>query len=1241
MAGVSAGAVGGASGELGSGHRAGAVAFLVVHGLLGREVEGLFPAGGAGSPEKVRLETDDPTDDVVCETTAGRKAWIQAKHQVSVGNDGAGLAPVVDQWARSISEGSVRPGDALVLAVGGAHLTGPMVELRDALRRRRDPNSGNLTVGQQGKLDILRRQIKCKAPYLDYEATTRLLDAAVVWHVDAADAENCDIGKPVDSQHAQLGAALLGAVYAPDSCPRAMAVLTGAARSLARLRTGSITHEWFEVLRAAKIAAIESPGDFPAARLVARDRALKRYRYKLVADAKELSLSNLGMPVAKLLCPGLAEGIRVVDATRGEASPYGLSALDGRALIPALRRRGRTLLKGLPGSGKSVALTQVAATWATADCAPVPIYVRLQDISTLIRRGRPLKIDNRLLASVGAGDYSNEDRDLLVEELADQLDKGSAMVLLDGLDECRENRHVVAEALRAWLTGAHSDTDLVVTTRDSAYSSARILDLPELAMCEPADLDVTLRRLLDHLADAVPETESRAEWIAARRAWLDQARAGGEDFWKVPLFAVMLVLNAAHRSLQTLPSTRAATLYQTIEDVTRHWEARYRQGDLLGVFNGRLAEDVLIDTFAVLGHALAATGELPQAAAKLVVESRLREHYHRPPGEASSHANVILELWDEAGVFVETSAGTVVARARLFTEVATAVVLRGLPDQEQCNWIRDHIEDAGWHNTLELAAELSSQLGSIIARIAATSSDPFAGLLLCRARRRGADVDLDQMISVWGRLVELVPTISNLKERWELTRALAMEPLPCALHAQALLMLLEAAPERATIIKALAAANWDLEPQDNEWRRSCLVAMLTAPQPPGLGMPPGTRVSALAVDPDYSQAVVVAAKALVPEFPEYVSLVVDATEVIGSGMSWDLRQYLVDQGYWQALQAGRDKREGGGASIFDQVRSLDFWQGWLGVLPEVGARGDISRSQAWHLDEFAAVVAVMKISQSPSYAVPQASRDHAVNFARLTLATARCVGLDSGAIVSQAVELSSMSDSDISELLLRNPPSRDRIPLLKPECVADEAPTLIEIINNGSVWMQGRAARLLSAHAVTDARERRFDELEQKVRSFAPRTQYLVADAILAGSDSAADARLSRFAQYELPTVRAAAAASAATRIVAGDESLQTAEIADRLAIDPDAEVRSVLIGATTMAVRREIRTHNTLSKRLVERVNNLIARVLSPALRWSCAVCGRTNAIESEACVACSVVGPELELDCEKLGKLFAIEAE
>jgi hypothetical protein len=681
------GAIGGAAGEIGSAHRAGAAALIVAYGLAGREVEGLYPGRDAGPPLCVRTETDDPVDDVLCEC-AGRQAWIQAKHSLVVGAEGDGLAPVVAQWTATVRDGLVRPGDALVLAVGGQALTKPLLLLRSALQRRRDDQSGNLTAEEQNVLSLLCRQIKRVAPDLDNTAHDFLLDAAVVWHVDASDAENCIIGVPVLCQHAQLGAAILYAMTDPSAGPKAFAALTTAARSFARRRSGADMLAWFTVLRDAGVTVLPDCGGPPAARFAARAETLGRYRNQLAQTAATLSLSNLGMSISRLPCPQLAEGIRVEDPAKSTNRLITSENGTWSALLPAIRRRSRSLLRGLPGSGKSVALAQIAGAWAADPRAPLPLYVSLQPLVKIVRDTERLVINATLLSKAASLEFPEEDRDLLVEELIDRLNKGQVVVLLDGLDECRDARHVVAESLHSWLdTVAHPDTGLVITTRDSAYSSAKILGLQELIMREPADLAMTLHHLLENLADAFAPNGSREDWITSRLRWLESAPTGGDEFWRVPLFAIMLTLLAARRAPATLPTTRARALHQVVQEVTRRWEARHRHGCRIGTFDGALAEGMLIDSFAILGFALADTGETSTPTLKVLIEKRLHEHYGLPPGVTAIDAEDVLALWDEAGVFVATRNGTVTVRARLFAEVAAAISIDTLPEIVQREWI--------------------------------------------------------------------------------------------------------------------------------------------------------------------------------------------------------------------------------------------------------------------------------------------------------------------------------------------------------------------------------------------------------------------------------------------------------------------------------------------------------------------------------------------------------------------------
>jgi hypothetical protein len=1231
MAVAAAGALGGASGELGSAHRASTAAFLVVHGLLGREVEGLFPQASAGTPVRVRMETDDATDDVLCETSTGRRAWIQAKHQVRVGDSGVGLAPVVEQWAASIRDGSVAPGDALVLAV--ANLTRPLRHLREALRRRRDANSGNLTGAQQTELARLEGQVRAIAPDFAQAVVNRMLDAAVVWYVDAADAENTVHGAPVDSPDAQLGAAMLGAVYAPAHCPRAMAALTTAARSFAQLRSGAVTKEWLAVLRRAHIPMSEHPADVPATQQLARDAALESYRIWLTSQAARLSLSNLGYSIPRMPSAGLADGIRVTDAALLAGAHADAEPTTSR-LLPVVRRYRRLLLRGLPGSGKSVALAQLAAQCVATEHAPTPVLVRLQDLQQPVARGA--EVTSELLARIAAETCPEVDRRRLEEALAERMRTGDAVVLLDGLDECRSRRHVVAQALHSWLSTTHQEMDLVLSTRDSAYSSASILKLREFALCEPDDLDLTLGRLLEHLAATLDEPERQDDWIGERRRWLAQARADGEDFWRVPLFAVMMVLSAARHEPSMLPTNRASILYQAIEDVTRHWEVRFRDVFASAALTGQLAEDVLIDTFAVLGRALSDEGELPAAEAKALVAERLVKHFGRPRGVAESQAASILDEWDEAGVFVHSHGEKVSARTRLFTEVAMAIWLRSRSEPEQRAWIVDHLEDATWHQTLELAAELSPTISAELAAIAPSSASPIAGRVLMRARGAGAAVTVEAMWPVWQQLIACVPALRDPAERWALVRELATEPLPSALHKSALDTLAQAAPERTAIMKALAAYWWDFTGGDASWRHESFVSMLATDNPPSLGATE-TEASRFDIDTDFAQAMVEAATALIPEFPEYADQVGKVAGAVSSDASWQLQRLLVDEGFenslpdWIKQSRARDTR-----MFSDAWMNDSFWSPWFDALAAEEAPGDITPRQAWHLDELAAVVAVMKIGASPWNVVQEATDACPAALARLTVIVAKCIGVEPAVVSAQAQLLSPLRRMDVGELLLRNPTPKAAVPKAKAACVAEHTTALVEVLDQGTAWLQNQAAALLSHLPEGPEREPLFDALETELGQRVPRAQFLLARMMLITDETlSVPARLTRLASHELAGVRAGATASAVASAYSADRIEGDADHIYALAGDPDAQVRSTLVEALTAYFAGRHSTEAAVSGAIPIDINTLVAAVLGPVCRWACATCGSANAAADSFCAACGDAAPKLVEECEKLIEL------
>ena len=59
-----------------------------------------------------------------------------------------------------------------------------------------------------------------------------------------------------------------------------------------------------------------------------------------------------------------------------------------RSLVDVVLNRGRVILTGLPGSGKTTAMAQLAAVWAADETGPLPLTVRATVILDALAKTR-------------------------------------------------------------------------------------------------------------------------------------------------------------------------------------------------------------------------------------------------------------------------------------------------------------------------------------------------------------------------------------------------------------------------------------------------------------------------------------------------------------------------------------------------------------------------------------------------------------------------------------------------------------------------------------------------------------------------------------------------------------------------------------------------------------------------------------------------------------------------------------
>ncbi|MGJ5832029.1 NACHT domain-containing protein [Streptomyces ossamyceticus] len=665
-----AGALGGATNEAGATHRAGIAALLVTYGLLGEGVPWLKSSAPVVT---LRLEADRHVDDVVVDLADDTCAYMQAKLSASP----KAFQDTVDQWCRSITSGECRAGDELLLVVTRAPKN--IQVLAEALTTRR---AGASPTSAESR-ELQRLQFLAAGQGLNQQDTTLLLDAAKIQILDARD----------DQREEFLGVACLTAAVVPVGHGQAaFRALRAAVRHQAEQRASSQLPAWLSWLADAQLPLVADREGAAAARLQARLLAVRAYRESWAAQQDLLPLGHLGFGVESMTVDGVTGSLTADSHPPREVR-------DG--LADAVRRQGRLMLVGRPGSGKTVASRLIAARWAATDLAPVPVWLRLRDLVPLLNATGPSRLD---LADVV---QAATDEQVLQEALIEYIERGEALLLLDALDEVLDRQDAVIEAVADLIGRLPAELDVVITTRHSAAPAAERLELPVYELREPTDLEATLDQLLHTVAAKFAGHEDTDVWIADRTQRIEQSQRAEPDLWRVPLLATLMVLLIAQSPAAAVPSSRAGLLSEVINSSVRRWETArpYRP---VPDTDPDLTAEVLLDCFDDIAHLIAASGSASWQDTHAAVTARLQQHWGKPAGVAAAMARHVLEYWDAAaGIFItDTPNGQLTARTRLFAEIGE--VRWALKDQDGiAEWMQELLADPGRHECGRLAASLS------------------------------------------------------------------------------------------------------------------------------------------------------------------------------------------------------------------------------------------------------------------------------------------------------------------------------------------------------------------------------------------------------------------------------------------------------------------------------------------------------------------------------------------------------
>jgi hypothetical protein len=1064
----------GVANEAGSVHRRNVAVFLAVHGLTGRAVLG-------GIPTFLAFETAHATDDILCELDTGRRLFISAKRTCGVGKP---FQDTVADWVKTAFEA----GDRLVLAT--AEPKSSVRFLGPALERRREAPGTVAPKGEAAALDDLMEQLADET-----EATRdRMIDAAAVL--------------VVNDHHKLMCAVLEGTVVQPGQGPATVSHLESLFHTQAGSAYSGDLDSWRTRLVSLGVPLLEGPDGSSHAQWI----ALAKHREALASRLGRVDLSLLADDLEPLVIPDLVMGIRVTTDTGDPDDPTDTSRLDLLA-----RRVPRLLVEGLPGSGKSAALVQLAALWAREPDAPLPILVRLKELAGRCAEASDVTAD--LLCDLAAGGRAD-----LAAGFRAALARGHAVLLLDGLDECLDKAALIAQGVKQTVSGLPAQTGVVLTTRPGSAAATRRLGLLNALLTTPSDLDTVLTRLLEHVA-ATRAPDDPAGWVADRSDRLRTVRSDLRDVGEVPLLSILVALTIADDRRADLPTTTAGVLTSAIEQTITRWEDR--KDSLPAGYAVRPTKDQLLTAFAAIGRLLARQPITAPGQVRDTVIDALVRHWALPRADATERASAAMWFWDDRnGVFVTDTHGNLTARSRVFAEIGAAQWCPHLDEPELRDWVDTAVEDQPQHAALLLAAQTDHRVVPLLLDHPQIATQALHNGARFTDEQRG--VLLDRLLHpVTPATADAEGSVTTASPSKSVIRLIAGLPLSGALNVRRVeaLMSFDMSHDDRTCSLATAA----MAAATTERRRltpsevDTVMAMLSLPLPTDAPRPPTgggvRRFGGRAPLPRERGAAVVQASKRVGQLPEAAAgLFARLTPRMSTGEASKTAANLSRQGHMTGLEDSFGKvlttLDGVHGQVLDDFRTL------LGIIGGLSSAAvSLGARQRWRLDSLNRLLQALRFHTTEPVDLFTIATARAHDLTGTWLRTvALAAGLDPDILAAEARSCLPDAVQDVLDLVCVCFPCEDD--MLSLERLDEDARAQLPALLVGDVdWMADTATEILWGHVDLAW----FQVVTALIPHASPSRRYGLACLAISLSGDTADQAAAYFASSDPPMRWAAA----------------------------------------------------------------------------------------------------------------------
>lgn len=1179
-------------------YRAAVAAFLGAHVLRGWAIGGLDLPRQASVPLDLQLETDEALDDIGCSLRGDGTLRIQAKHTLKLSTrPGSPFADAVAQCRSAVRNGGLDP-DRDRLAIVTAAPSGPVERLSDALRRRRSVIPGSPTTAEAAAL----KKLESLLGDLDDKQRALLLDCLVI--------VRCEPGES-GLHDAQLAGLLLdGAVVAHGSGPEAFEALRSKALDLARLRQGLDVAGLLTTLSEAGLKLSGDADGSAALRLVARQAAATTYRQRLQDDGETIRLLGVGADLPRLVLSDLDAEVKAIEPGLDEERP------SERPLSLLVRRRGRLLLTGLPGSGKTTAMRQAAGEQAGAPGAPLPLFI---DLKLLARR-----IDSQpavdAMVEIACARLPSDERAVLREEILSALARGEVTLYLDALDETRGMKERVVEAIDDLLNDYEDSVEVVVATRDSAAVAGRMLGFNEARLVPPEEVERTVRAILRAFARHRC-VEDPKDWVRPRMQWVERVLSRDPDLSKTPLMPILLAVSSgAHADLAELPTLRAEILKGVVRDVVERWEsARAASGVVeLGALSGARAAEALFDCFVREGSLLAGDPLASEMAVRATLGDYFADRWGLGVSDATATGREAIEFWDEAGFFLKTPEGRIEARARLFGELADALHQVDSDDDTLRSWVARNVSDPERVESLKLAAGLSTTASRMLIEEAVEDGGLQALRTALEAIDEGASSTPELIVGLTASLLEILRR--GGKDGIDAAAFLAELSIPTDLQGEAFDAFSASLPaDHALVAEVRAIFGWKMERTPAVLERLRRILRTESPKALGRSEPSRPNVlTILGVDPRWGDAVSAAADALVAESETEARVAAELMPKTGMNHAQRIKDALHRAGYGELVREQDQKTLEETRKAFDRgpewKERLRRWSEtetiFLEAIAALAPPAPLGIRERRGLDELVDFYYTLGVPESYAgeadalaHELPEALRLYVESVAALT-------DFDLPTLAAEAAfALEEFTDEDDTSSLLYIPGKAREVAdwsqVIDPERMRDG---LIRLLRTVRFVAHAVAGVLLKAPADLEVADAVRMDLP-KPGSWRRHLAVLVVLDALPIQDALAQART--WSEDPDPFTRSAVAHYAAVLV---DTKWKDDELLIHALGDDDGEVRDEAL------VRLKEKPLGAALRAAVE------SGAEEPFPDWTCSRCATHNPGQQHSCGECKTVGPELK---------------